>query len=112
MLKMADRVTKSMATGAGVIGFILLASGLGCSVAGFIFSAYADGALGIWGGIFVSIFIFDFFHPYFNCREFLVKNLWMQALSVKIDRYWASEISFFLIVSCGRFACLNHCSRR
>lgn len=53
---MYSKVSKNMAIGAGVIGFILVGCGLGCAVAGFIWTAYGPGAHGIWSGIFVSIF--------------------------------------------------------
>ena len=52
--KMAGKVSKNMAIGAGIIGFMLLGCGLGCAVAGFVWTAYGAGAHGVWSGILVS----------------------------------------------------------
>ena len=51
---MSGKVSKNMAMGAGIIGFILIGCGLGCAVAGFVWTAYGKGAHGVWSGIFVS----------------------------------------------------------
>ena len=64
---MAGKVSKNMAIGAGVIGFILIGCGLGCAVAGFVWTAYGDGAHGVWSGIFVSIL--------YVCRFSFIPNL-------------------------------------
>ncbi|XP_028400347.1 uncharacterized protein LOC114523577 [Dendronephthya gigantea] len=52
---MAGNLSKNMAIGAGVIGFILISCGLGCAVAGFVWTAYGKGAQGIWSGIFMIV---------------------------------------------------------
>ena len=52
---MAPKVSKNMALGAGIIGFILIGCGLGCAVAGFVWTAYGEAAHGVWSGIIVSI---------------------------------------------------------
>ena len=64
---MTGKVSKNMAIGAGVIGFILIVCGFGCAVAGFVWTAYGKGAHGIWSGIFVSPWNLVF--PYLNCRS-------------------------------------------
>lgn len=56
---MPGKVSKNMAMGAGIIGFILLGCGLGCAVAGFVWTAHGEGAHGIWSGIFVSTLCFS-----------------------------------------------------
>ena len=56
---MPGKVSKNMAIGAGIIGFILLGCGLGCAVAGFVWTAHGKGAHGIWSGIFVSTLCFS-----------------------------------------------------
>ena len=52
---MTPKVSKNMAIGAGIIGFILIGCGLGCAVAGFVWTAYGEDAHGVWSGIIVSI---------------------------------------------------------
>jgi hypothetical protein len=71
---MAAKVSKNMAIGAGIIGFILIGCGLGCAVAGFVWTAYGEGAHGVWSGIFVST-LYSFSKLVFLCFSLFSKNL-------------------------------------